>query len=131
MVKPVITLSVASMVREAVETMSKNEIGCLVVVYEELPVGIITERDMLGRVLLAVRDPFTTKLAQIMSAPIIFGEPKMSIQDAVTLMASKKIKHLPIIENGRLVGLVTISDLIRSKAYLEHLFSNLSTNVST
>lgn len=132
MVKPVITLSVASMVKEAVEIMSKHEIGCLVVVHEETPVGIITERDMLGRVLLASKDPLTTKLSQIMSAPIIFGEPKMSIQDAVTLMTEKKIKHLPIIENGRLVGLVTITDLIRSKAYLEHISSSLSTtNVST
>jgi CBS domain-containing protein len=131
MVKPVITLSVASSVKEAVEIMSKYGIGCLVVLYDEMPTGIITEKDMLGRVLLAARDPLTTKLSQIMSAPIIFGEPKMSVQDAVTLMTEKKIKHLPIIENGRLVGLVTITDLIRSKAYLEHIFSSLSANVST
>jgi CBS domain-containing protein len=66
-----------------------------------------------------------------MSAPIIFGEPKMSVQDAVALMTEKKIKHLPIIENSHLLGLVTITDLIRSKAYLEHIFSRLSANVST
>jgi len=131
MVKPVITLSVASMVREAVEIMSKHEIGCLVIVHDETPVGMITERDMLRRVLLDARDPFTTKLSQIMSAPIIFGQPQMSIQDAVTLMTEKKIKHLPIIENGCLVGLITLTDLIRSKAYLEHIFSSVSTSVPT
>ena len=131
MVKPVITLSVASFVREAVEIMSKHGIGCIVIVHDETPVGIITQQDMLGRVLLASMDPFTTKLSQVMSAPIIFGEPKMSVQDAVALMTEKKIKHLPIIENRNLLGLVTITDLIRSKAYLEHIFSRLSTNVST
>ena len=55
----------------------------------------------------------------------------MSIQDAVTLMTEKKIKHLPIIENGCLVGLITLTDLIRSKAYLEHIFSSVSTSVPT
>lgn len=127
MVKPVMTLSVASTVKEAVETMSKCEIGCLVILHDETPVGIITERDMIKRVLLDARDPLTTKLSQIMSAPIMFGEPKMSIQDAVALMTEKKIKHLPIIENGCLVGLITLTDLIRSKAYLQHIFSSLST----
>jgi len=131
MVKPVITLPVASMVREAVETMCKHEIGCLVIVHDETPIGIITERDMIKRVLLDARDPLTTKLSQIMSAPIIFGEPKMSIQDAVALMTEKKIKHLPIIENGSLVGLITLTDLIRSKAYLQHIFSSVSANVPT
>ena len=97
MVKPVITLSVASMVKEAVETMSKREIGCLVILHDEIPIGIITERDIIERVLLGARDPLTTKLSQIMSAPITFGEPKMNIQDAVALMTEKKVKHLPII----------------------------------
>jgi CBS domain-containing protein len=131
MVKPVMTLSVASMVKEAVETMSKCEIGCLVILHDEIPVGIITERDIIERVLLDARDPLTTRLSQIMSAPIIFGEPKMSIQDAVALMTEKKIKHLPIIENSCLVGLITLTDLIRSKAYLQHIFASLSTTTPT
>ena len=130
MVKPVLTLSVASMVKEAVEVMDKNEIGCLVVVHDGTPVVIITEKDMLRRVLLEARDPATTKLSQIMSAPIIFGEPKMSIQDVVTLMIQKKIKKLPILENGQLVGLVTLTDIVRSIAYLEHILPNLPENTS-
>jgi CBS domain-containing protein len=131
MVKPAVTLSVSSSVREAVEIMSKNEIRCIVVLYDNgAPVGIITERDMLERVLLASKDPSTTRLWQIMSAPIIFTEPKASVEYAVTLMAERRIKQLPVIEENRVVGLVAITDLIRSKAYLEYISSSLSAQAS-
>ena len=131
MVKPVITLSVSSTVREAVEIMSKTEIRCIVVLYDnEAPVGIITERDMLERVLLPSKDPSTTRLWQIMSAPIIFTDSKASVEYAVTLMTERRIKQLPIIEENRVIGLVSITDLIRSKAYLEYISSSLLVQTS-
>jgi len=125
MIKNVITLNGNATVREAVAIMDKHGIGCLVVIQDENPIGIITEGDMLKRVLLEAKDPTTTKAFQIMSAPLVFGNPQMSLQDAVKLMTEKKIKKLPIMENEHLVGMITLTDLARSIAYLEHIISKL------
>ena len=129
MVKEVFTIEAESAVNEAVTIMSTREIGCLVVVHNEVPVGIVTERDMLKRVLLAAKDPEKTKVSQIMSTPLISGEPEMSVQAAVTLMSEKKIKKLPIMEKGCLIGLITLTDLARSVAYLKHVISNIAPTV--
>jgi CBS domain-containing protein len=100
----------------------------VIVVQDENPIGIITERDMLKRVLLESKDPKTTTAFQIMSAPLLFGDPNMSVQDAVKHMTERKIKKLPIIEEGRLVGMITLTDLARSVAYLEHILSKTENN---
>jgi CBS domain-containing protein len=123
MTKEVVTLDGKTTVIEAVAIMDKREISCLVIVQEESPIGIVTERDVLRRVLLEGKDPATTKVFQIMSAPLVIGDPQMSIQDAIKLMTEKNIKKLPLMENGRLVGMITLTDLARSIAYLEHIFS--------
>ena len=125
MIKTVETVEAKATVIEAVTIMNEQEIDCLIIVRDERPAGIITERDMLTRVLLEAKDPATTKVSQVMSTPLVLGEPQMSIQDAVRLMVEKKIKKLPIMENGRLVGLITLTDLARSVAYIEHISSKL------
>jgi CBS domain-containing protein len=129
MIKTVETLEAKATIIEAVTIMNEQEIDCLIIVKDERPIGIITERDMLTKVLLEAKDPTATKVSQIMSTPLVRGEPQMSIQDAVRMMVEKKIKKLPIMENGRLVGLITLTDLARSVAYLEHLSSKLHNNV--
>lgn len=128
MIKTVETVEAKATVREAVTIMNEQVIDCLVIVRDERPVGIVTERDMLTRVLLEAKDPATTKVSQIMSSPLVRGEPQMSIQEAVRMMVEKKIKKLPIMENRRLVGLITLTDLARSVAYIEHISSKLHNN---
>ena len=113
MVKEVITIEVNATVRKAVRLMNNREIGCLVVVKEGKPAGIVTERDMLKRVLFPTRDPRAVEVGEIMSKPLLLIESEKKIEDAVELMFKHKIKKLPVIENGRLVGLVTMTDLIR------------------
>lgn len=125
MIKDVVTLEGKVTVQEVATIMDEREIGCVIVVQDENPIGIITAGDMLKRVLLESRDPKTTKAFQIMSAPLFFGDPEMSVQDAVKLMTEKGIKKLPIIEEDRLVGMLTLTDLARSVAYLEHIFSKM------
>jgi len=125
MIKNVVTLAGKATVRDAVAIMDEHGIGCLVIVQDQIPVGIITERDMLKRVLFEAKDPSTTQVFQIMSAPLVFGDPEMNVQDAVKLMTEKKIKKLPIKEKGRLVGMITLTDLARSIAYLEHIISKM------
>lgn len=131
MIKDVITLGVKASVNEAVKIMDEYQIGCLVVVENGNAIGIVTERDMLKRVLLEAKDPEATKISQIMTAPLVVGNPQMTVQEAVELMTHKKIKKLPIAENGNIVGMVTLTDLVRSVAYLEHVFSKVYDNMPT
>ncbi|NWF87533.1 CBS domain-containing protein [Candidatus Bathyarchaeota archaeon] len=128
MIKDVVKIDGNVTVEEVAMMMNEHEIGCVIIVQDENPIGIITERDMLKRVLLELKDPKTTKAFQIMSAPLFFGHPRMTIQDAVKRMTEKKIKKLPIIDEGRLVGMITLTDLARSVAYLEHIFSKMQNN---
>ena len=114
MVGEVITIEANATVRKAVKLMNNREIGCLVVIQNEKPTGIVTERDMLKRVLVAGRNPRAVEVAEVMSKPLLFMEPEKEIEDTVKLMFKHKIKKLPVIENGRLVGLVTLTDLIHS-----------------
>jgi len=121
MVRDVITVEAKATVREAVELMNKLEIGCLVVVDGEKPTGIVTERDMLKRVLVETRNPTLTEVGEVMSKPLVFAEPEMGIGDTVKLMFEHKIKKLPVIENGHLAGLVSLTDLIRSPEVVKWL----------
>lgn len=94
--------------------MNKKRIGCLVTVDEEGVKGILTERDMLVRVLEAGKDPKTTRVLDVMTQSIIFGYPNMQIVEATRLMFQNGIKKLPILEDNRLVGLVTLTDIARA-----------------
>jgi len=126
MVEDVITVDSDVPVMEAVGLMNKQEIGCLIVVRRGKAVGIVTERDLLKRVLAESRDPKKTKVRQIMSKPLIFGEPDMDIEDAARLMFSKKIKKLPVVEKGKLVGLVTLTDLARFQPQLMKILKKIA-----
>jgi CBS domain-containing protein len=121
MVKDVITVEEEATVREAVELMNEHEIGCLVVMERGKPAGIVTERDMLKRILLEDKDPKKTKVRDIMSKPLVVGKPQMSLEEAAELMFQRKIKKLPVADNNHLVGLVTLTDLVRSREIIKTL----------
>jgi len=114
MVKNVHTVYPHTSVEEAVRTMNTHEIGCLVVVENERPIGIITERDLLKRVLEQDKSPKTLRVCEIMSQPVIYGNPQMELEDAARLMFRKKVKKLPIMQDDELVGLITLTDLART-----------------
>ena len=124
MVKNVITIGAMSTVRRATELMDKYDLGCLVVVHKDKPIGIVTERDLLTRVLLELRDPRKTRVSSIMSKPLVTAGPETNIHEAVSLMVKQKIKKLPVIKKGRLRGLVTLTDVVRSSAYFEHAIAS-------
>ena len=110
----VITIDKNMMVQLAVGTMNKKRIGCLVTIDEEGVKGILTERDLLIRVLEAGKDPKTTMVSDVMTQSIVFGNPTMPLAEATRLMFQNGIKKLPILENNRLVGLVTLTDIARA-----------------
>jgi len=122
MVDKVITTKPEATVEEAVKLMNKYEIGCLVVVENGKPVGIITERDFLKRVLPKSEELRNMKVMEVMSKPLISIGPKAQIEEAAKLMFQKKIKKLPVVEKGKLLGLVTLTDLLRIQPQLIKLY---------
>ena len=111
MVRDVITVVAEASVKEAVELMNRHDIGCLVVMSRGKAVGIVTERDMLRRVLAKSVDPGGIKVSRIMSKPLIAGCSHMDLEDVARIMFRRKIKKLPIVEEGRLIGIVTLTDM--------------------
>ncbi|HVP41165.1 MAG TPA: CBS domain-containing protein [Candidatus Krumholzibacteriaceae bacterium] len=128
MIKNVYTVHPDTPVEEAVKTMNTYEIGCLVVVESERPVGIITERDLLKRVLEQGKPPKTVKVDEIMSKPVIYGNPQMELEDAARLMFRKKVKKLPIMQDGELVGLITLTDLAKT-AHIDQKMMHMITEL--
>jgi len=129
MVKDLIGVEVKVSVKKAVELMNKHEIGCLIVMERGKLAGIVTERDMIKRVLLESKDPEKIKVSKIMSKPVIVGKPQMNVEDAVKLMFNRNIKKLPVVDDDHLVGLVTLTDLVLSLVTLTDL--NNPRSVST
>jgi len=129
MVEDVVSVSEKATVREAAELMSKHEIGCLVVVRKGKPVGIVTETDMVKRVILQPVDPGEIKVGEIMSEPLVVSNPQMDVDEASRIMRRRKIKKLPVIENGRLVGLVTNTDIVRSPEVMKMMIKAIKRNL--
>jgi len=114
MVKKVKTVPMDTSVQKAVKIMNKNRINCLVVTYDERVAGIITERDLLERVLEKGRDPKAIKVSEIMTRQVLVGKPTMELVEASKFMFEKKVKKLPIMEKDRLVGIITLTDIARA-----------------
>nr|NIQ06115.1 CBS domain-containing protein [Candidatus Korarchaeota archaeon] len=95
-----------------VTTMNKFGIGSIVVVQAGRPVGIITERDILKRVVEVCMAPEALTAKQVMTSPVITIKQTANIDEAARLMAKKKIKKLPVIDNDKLVGIVTFTDIV-------------------
>ncbi len=113
MVEKVVSIRTDATVKEAVKLMNEYEIGCLIVAKKGEAVGIMTERDVLKRVISKSRDPEVTRVSEIMSKPLIVGEPNINVEDAARIMFRRNIKKLPIKKNRQLVGLITLSDIAR------------------
>ena len=99
-------------VKTAASKMAQHRVGCLIVTEKGRPVGILTETDMLSRVLALARNAESTKVKTVMSEPLICGNPDMDFIEATKLMINRAIKKLPIIHDEQLVGILTITDAI-------------------
>lgn len=111
MVTDVVTVDVKVNVREAVERMNAQEIGCLIVLENGHYAGILTERDVLARVVARARDPETVLVGQVMSKPLTVVDSETSLEEAVKLMLERGVKKLPVIDAERLVGIITMTDI--------------------
>ena len=122
MTQDVKTVGIDAIIREAVQKMNKFAIGSVVVVdtKRRRPVGIVTERDIL-RLVEQYPAPLVLKVKQVMSQPLITTDYDTSIEEAAKLMVKNGIKRLPVVENGRLVGIVTSSDIMSTSPKLTGL----------
>lgn len=126
MIKDVITVDASLTVKEAAQIMNKFEIGCLLALKDGKAIGILTERDLLKRVVAESRDAKKTKVTDVMSAPLIVVEPDMELEDAAKLMFEMKIKKLPVVDGKRLVGLITLTDIARFQPQIMKILKQLS-----
>ncbi len=114
MQKGVVVLESSKTALDAAKAMEKNKIGSIIIVEKGKAIGIVTERDLVRRVLAGKKKP-SVKLKQILSSPLRVARPEQDIQEAVLAMKKYKIKKLAIVdENGRLVGIVTDTDITRA-----------------
>ncbi|UCC33898.1 MAG: CBS domain-containing protein [Candidatus Bathyarchaeota archaeon] len=114
MVRNVVTLKMDATAHEAVKIMNRDRIGCLVIFHNGDIVGILTERDLLERVLEECKNPKETLVSEIMTRHVIVGSPNMELVEATRLMFKHNVKKLPITQGSRLVGLVTVTDIARA-----------------
>lgn len=126
MVREVITIDENSTVKEAADVMNKFEIGCLIAVRKGKAVGIITERDLLKRVVAEAKDANKTRVKEVMSSPLVVVEPHMDLEEAVKLMFQMKIKKLPVVNEKRLVGLVSLTDIARFQPQMIRILRQLA-----
>jgi CBS domain-containing protein len=100
-------------VREAVAAMSQARVGALLVTEAEQPVGIFSERDVLARVILEGRSPETTAVGDVMTEDVVCISMAASPEQAMAVMTERRVRHLPVVLDRKLVGLVSIGDLVR------------------
>ena len=101
-------------VYDALKLMAIKEIGSLLVLEGEELVGIISERDYARKVVLKEKTTVDTPVKEIMTQEVISLRPEQTIQECMALMTDKRIRHLPVLENDRLVGIISIGDVVKA-----------------
>jgi signal-transduction protein with cAMP-binding, CBS, and nucleotidyltransferase domain len=106
------SISPETSVYEAMAVMSERRIGALVVLSAERLVGIITERDYARKVVLKARQSRETEVREIMTTPVLFVTPEQTIGQCMYVMNARQIRYLPVLEADRVIGIVSIGDLV-------------------
>lgn len=103
-----------SSVYDAMKLMAEKGIGALMVMQGEKLVGIISERDYARKVILQGRSSRTTQVKEIMTSHVLYAQPEQNIEECMALMTDKRVRHLPVFDEGRLLGVISIGDLVKS-----------------
>lgn len=104
-------------VLEAVEHMCEAHVGALLVASAGVPLGIFTERDLMRRVILAQKSPTTTLVRDVMTTDVVYVDPTTTVREAMAIMTDRRCRHLPVLSGNRVVGMVSIGDLVRSLSF--------------
>ncbi len=101
-------------VEEALKMMAEKEIGAVLIMENDCPVGIFSERHYARDVFLKGRASPTTTLRDVMEKKLIYVEPNQTAEACMALMTDKRIRHLPVLQNGKLIGIISMGDLLKS-----------------
>jgi CBS domain-containing protein len=107
------TITPQATVYAAVQLMSDKNVGALMVMEARKPVGIFTERDYARKLILKGKSSKTTTVRELMTVEVLYVEPRNSIEDCMQLMTNKRVRHLPVLAEGELIGIVTIGDVVK------------------
>ena len=122
----VLSISADETVYKALELMAKENVGALLVKNGEKVVGIISERDYARKVILEGRSSLNTSVGKIMTGKILYITPDKSVEEGLALMSEKRCRHLPVFEGDKLIGVVSIGDLVKANvAEKEFMISQL------
>jgi len=99
---------------EALRLMAEKEVGALVVMDGDKIAGIISERDYARKVVLLGRTSPHTLVKEIMNSPVAYTQPEQPIEECMAIMTDKRIRHLPVLQNGELIGIISIGDLVKA-----------------
>jgi CBS domain-containing protein len=129
------TVSPSTSVYDALQIMAEKDVGALLVVNAKTLVGVFSERDYARKVILQGKSSKDLLVMEIMSSPPIFIEPENTIDQGLALMSAKHVRHLPVMDKNRLIGIVTIGDLVKSliveqKMVIDHLEKHILSNTS-
>jgi len=108
-----LTVASDASVYEAVKQMVEANVGSLLVTVDGRIEGIVTERDYLRRVTLEGRTDQETNVSEIMSAPLIVVRPETSVEECMAVMTDRRIRHMPVVDDGQIVAMVSIGDLVK------------------
>ncbi len=131
MVREVVTIDENVSVKEAVDIMNQFEIGSIIATRKGKAVGIVTERDLLKRIIAESKNAKKTMVKDIMSSPLIVIASNMDLEEAARLMFEKKIKKLLVVDQNRLVGLASLTDIARAQPEVIKLLRELSATQDT
>jgi CBS domain-containing protein len=106
-------ISPRATVHEAVQLMCEHRVGALLVATSDATLGIVSERDVLTRVILEGREPTGTCVDQVMTCDVACVRPSTKAQEAMAIMTQRRCRHLPVIADGAVIGMVSIGDLVR------------------
>jgi CBS domain-containing protein len=98
---------------DAVKLLAEKNIGALLVLDGQRIAGIVTERDYARKIVLLGRSSRETTVADIMSSPVMYVRPDQTNEECMALMTDNRVRHLPVVDQGRLVGLISIGDLVK------------------
>ncbi len=126
----VMTIRPDETVKDAVERLAEHHIGALVVLDQSKPVGMFTERDLVNHLAKNGARAYEAHVRDVMSSPIVSGDPAHTVDQTLEVMTSRRIRHLPIIVAGELAGLVSIGDLVKHRMEEKELEANVLLDLS-